>query len=89
MNVEFDKSFSKSLDKLKDASVAHRLIGVIEQVEKASSIESIKNIKKMVGYRDYYRIRIGDYRVGFELVDEQTVLFILICHRKDIYKRFP
>ncbi len=88
MNVEFDKSFAKSLDKVKDVSVAHRLVGLIEQAEKAGSISSLKGIKKMVGFRSYYRIRLGDYRVGVELVDDQTVLFLLICHQKDMYKRF-
>jgi mRNA interferase RelE/StbE len=43
----------------------------------------------MVGFSNFYRIRIGDYRVGIELLDLDTILFIAIAHRKDIYKTFP
>ncbi len=34
-------------------------------------------------------MRIGNYRVGFELIDNSTVRFIVIAHRKDIYNIFP
>lgn len=43
----------------------------------------------MKGHAGFYRIRIGDYRVGFELVNNNEILLILVAHRKDIYKRFP
>ena len=43
----------------------------------------------MQGFQTFYRVRIGDYRLGFELIDKETVLFILVSHRKDIYKYFP
>jgi mRNA-degrading endonuclease RelE of RelBE toxin-antitoxin system len=48
----------------------------------------IKNLKKLTGYDTYYRIRIGDYRLGIK-VDGETVYFVVIEHRKDIYKGFP
>ena len=45
-------------------------------------------IKKLSWEEMYYRLRIGDYRVGFSLdVDEVVVERFL--HRKDIYKVFP
>jgi mRNA interferase RelE/StbE len=43
----------------------------------------------MQGFQKYYRIRIGEYRLGFEMIDAETILFILVSHRKDIYKYFP
>ncbi len=42
----------------------------------------------MKGSRNYYRIRIGDYRAGI-IVEGLTVEFIRFLHRKDIYKYFP
>ncbi|MCA9917044.1 MAG: type II toxin-antitoxin system RelE/ParE family toxin [Anaerolineales bacterium] len=42
----------------------------------------------MQGYESYFRIRLGDYRIGIE-VENQTVIFVRILHRKDIYRRFP
>lgn len=49
----------------------------------------MRNISKLSGYKKYYRVRIGDYRLGIELVDKDTILFIIIGHRKDFYRYFP
>ncbi len=89
MKVLFDKSFIKSLDKLADKSLKIRLIDIIGETEKANSISEIPQIKKLSGFKEFYRIRIGSYRLGLELTNKDTVLFIIIAHRKDIYKIFP
>lgn len=89
MVVEFDKSFSKSLDKLKDSEVKRRIEHIIIDFDKAEIITDIKNVKKLVGFKTYYRIRIGDYRLCIELKAENIARFIVIAHRKDIYKIFP
>jgi mRNA interferase RelE/StbE len=36
----------------------------------------------------YYRIRLGDYRVGLK-IENNTVCFVRFLHRKDIYRYFP
>ncbi|MCF8308850.1 MAG: type II toxin-antitoxin system RelE/ParE family toxin [Bacteroidales bacterium] len=46
------------------------------------------NLKKLKGYKDYYRIRLSDYRIGIQIKDD-TVFFVVFGHRKDIYKKFP
>jgi mRNA interferase RelE/StbE len=89
MIIEFDKSFSKSLDKIKDSNVKRKIEHVINDFDNAQIITDIKSIKKMVGFSTYYRIRIGDYRVGIELKPGNIARFIVIAHRKDIYKIFP
>jgi mRNA interferase RelE/StbE len=89
MNVEFDESFLKSIGKLKDKDAASKLEIIIESVENAKSIKEISNLKKMEGYKSYYRIRMGDYRIGLKLIDNQTFRFILIAHRREIYRYFP
>lgn len=89
MIIEFDKSFEKCIAKLKDKEVKDRLIQIIYSFDEAKSIHDIKNIKKIVGFKSYYRIRIGDYRLGIELVAENTVRFIIMAHRKEIYRKFP
>lgn len=39
------------------------------------------------GYEHEYRIRIGDYRVRYEVRNEQLLVIVLQCkHRKEIYK---
>lgn len=34
-----------------------------------------------------FRFRIGDYRVVFDLEDDQTIMIVDIGHRKNIYRR--
>ena len=43
----------------------------------------------MKGFKNFYRIKSGDYRLGFELINNDTIYFIAFAHRKDIYKKFP
>ncbi len=45
-------------------------------------------IKPMKGFKDFYRIKFGDYRIGFKK-ENNTVTFKRVKHRKDIYKFFP
>jgi mRNA interferase RelE/StbE len=88
MEVTFDKSFSKSLDKINDKIILKRIEKVILQCELASELNQISNLKKMVGFQNFYRIKIGDYRIGIEVIN-QTIDFLVVTHRKDIYKKFP
>jgi mRNA interferase RelE/StbE len=42
--------------------------------------------KKLKGNQTDYRIRIGDYRVVYEIHDNKLVVLVLnLGHRKDIY----
>ncbi len=46
--------------------------------------------QKLTGYQFYYKIRVGDYRIGLYInTDEQRVEFQRVLHRRDIYRRFP
>ena len=44
-------------------------------------------VVKMQGDENLWRIRVGDYRVVYEIRDEQVLILVLkIGHRKDIYR---
>ncbi len=47
MEVIFDRSFSKSLNKLNDKEILTKIEEIIINVEAATSINDIANIKKM------------------------------------------
>lgn len=64
MKVGSDKSFSKSLDKLKNEQVKKRIISLIEKCEAAEKLTDISNLKKMTSFTNFYRIKLGDYRIG-------------------------
>lgn len=89
MNIEFDKSFYKSLDKINDKTILKKLPKIFEAIEQAEKIKDISNIKKISGYSNYYKVKSGNYRIGIELFHENTIRFIIISHRKDIYNKFP
>lgn len=45
---------------------------------------------RLRGYKDYYRIRVGDYRIGLRLdLDRRLVEFRRVLHRSRIYRSFP
>jgi mRNA interferase RelE/StbE len=45
------------------------------------------NIKKIVGHNDRYRLRVGDYRVIYEISDGQLVILVIgVGHRREIYR---
>lgn len=89
MNVEFDKSFLRSLDNITDSKILHKVGTVILKCETVNSLFEIQNVKKLSGFSNYFRIKISDYRIGFELLNKSTIRFIIVVHRKDIYKKFP
>ena len=48
----------------------------------------MSNIKKLKADGDYYRIRVGDYRIGLT-EDEGAIAFVRVLHRKEMYRYFP
>jgi mRNA interferase RelE/StbE len=75
MKTAFRKSFARDLKRLKDNDVLERVRQVIEEVEAATNLQGIGNLKKMSGTTNFYRIRIGDYRIG-TAVEGDTVEFV-------------
>lgn len=48
------------------------------------------NVKKLVGHEDRYRLRVGDYRVIYEVIDGQLIILIVgVGHRREIYRAMP
>ncbi len=45
------------------------------------------NIKKLKGrYHEYYRLRVGDYRIIYSIEKDRLVILIVrVGHRKEIY----
>ncbi len=43
--------------------------------------------KKLVGSSNVYRIRVGIYRIVYEIIDKKLIVYIFdIEHRKDVYR---
>ena len=89
MVVEFDKSFYKSLDRIKDKSLFSKIEKVITILENYNSLNEIASVKKLSGFKVYYRYRLSDYRIGIEQISKNTIRLIVVAHRKDVYSLFP
>lgn len=88
MQIEFRKTFKQDLKNLKDGQALKRIQKVVEEIELANGLSDIRNIKLLQGHENFYRIRVGDYRIGL-LVDGETVAFVRVLHRKEVYRYFP
>ena len=64
MRTAFRKSFVRDVRKLKERRVGEQVRSVIEAVESAATLSDVPNLKKMSGAAGYYRVRVGDYRIG-------------------------
>ena len=65
-----------------------RVQAAIEELESVQQLSELANVKKMSGAGNFYRIRIGDYRLGIVL-EGDTVELVRCLHRRDIYRYFP
>lgn len=88
MKVKIDKSFEKDTNKLHNQILLQKIAACIEQVIAAKSVDEIHNLKKLKGFSNYFRIKIGDYKAGIIITDNE-VIFERFLHRKDIYKYYP
>jgi mRNA interferase RelE/StbE len=64
-------------------TIQHRLQAKIDAL---SEIPRPDGYKKIQGFKNRYRIRVGDYRIIYEIHDDVLlVLIVKVGHRRDIY----
>jgi mRNA interferase RelE/StbE len=88
VKTEFRKSFEKDVRKLRDPQVLARVKAAILDIENASNLAEISNVKKLTSKGLFYRIRVGDYRIGM-IAEGELITFVRVLHRKEMYRNFP
>ncbi len=89
MNVEYLPKFLKDLKALKSTVVFESINTLVfEEIPQSLGLEEIGNLSRLKGFGDAYRIRVGDYRIGF-FFDGETITFARVLHRSEIYRYFP
>ncbi len=88
MNVIFRDRFLKDISKIKDQKIKKRILSIIEEVKSAQNLHEIKQLKKLEGSNNAFRIRLGDFRIGFYL-ENNIIEFAVFMSRKEDYRRFP
>jgi len=87
--VEYTKRFLKELASLPTATQSRVETIVFQELESENPFE-LGYLSKMRGYKDKYKIRVGDYRIGVTVDKKsQTILCQRVAHRREIYQVFP
>ena len=60
---------------------------LIEAIRALATNPRPRGCRKLQGYDDTFRIRVGVYRIIYAVVDrELVVIFLKIGHRRDVYR---
>ncbi len=89
MIITYDDSFIKNLERIKNAILLKRVEQAVERLFVAKSLHEIANVKAMQGYPGFYRYRFGDFRIGFRLIDKNTIKLLILEHHSKVYRHFP
>ena len=82
--IKWKKSAYKELRNIHEKYIPK----IIDTVEKLSVNPFSSDVKKLSGSEKTYRIRVGDYRIIYEIEQQKlTIQIIRVRHRKDVYKR--
>jgi mRNA interferase RelE/StbE len=76
--LELPMAYRKKIEKM-----------VFEDIPAQKDMPERIDIKKIQGHDGYFRIRIGNYRIGCEIQQGNVVIFYRVKNRKDIYRIFP
>ncbi|WP_017292646.1 type II toxin-antitoxin system RelE family toxin [Geminocystis herdmanii] len=88
-NVEYKRKFLKELVSLPQNVQSRIEIIVFKELEADNPFE-LGYINKMKGYKDKYKIRMGDYRIGLTINQKQKIIICeRVAHRREIYQIFP
>jgi len=84
-SVEFLKEAVEELSNIDPIWQKHILNKI--KILSADPKNLANNIKKLKGkYQEYYRLRVGDYRVIYSQENDRLIILIIrIGHRKEIY----
>ena len=81
-SVEVVRGAQKQLERI-PADVQERMLAALEGLVESPRPEGCS---KLAG-REAWRVRVGDYRIIYEVHDDkQVVIVVVIRHRKDAYR---
>jgi mRNA interferase RelE/StbE len=80
MKIEIRKSAIKDLKHISEPLKIKIHTKLLELVD----FPDISNIKRLTNFEPAYNIRVGDYRVLFD-VEEETIIIRRVLHRKNSY----
>ena len=83
-SIEVKPSARKELESLPDKVLAH----VLKKMTALGDTPWPAGCKKLKGYKDQWRVRVGDWRVVYIVDDTAKLVSITrIAHRREVYER--
>jgi mRNA interferase RelE/StbE len=81
--VEFVRSATKDLRRIDK----ERISTILEKIGSLAENPRPQGCKKLSGSERTYRIRIGDYRVIYEVEDDRLIVLVIrVRHRSEAYE---
>jgi len=57
---------------------------IFSKIENLKDFPKVANFKKLTNFMPPFRLRVGDYRVLFD-IEDNTITIYRVRHRKDVY----
>lgn len=81
--VEFTAAAAKEVRKL-DTQIRRRILAGIAELERDPRPHGVR---KLSGYENAWRVRVGDYRVLYEIADGRVLVTVFrVAHRREVYE---
>lgn len=79
-SVELTRTAEKQLRRVAKAKRAR----LVDAIQSLADVPRPRGARKLEGYESVYRVRVGQYRIVYEVIDERVVVIVLkLGHRKD------
>ena len=88
MKVLYSRKFLKELSQIPSKERIKIEKFVFEVIPHLKTISESYKIESMKEYKNYYKVRFGDYRVGLRN-EKDLIILERVLHRKEIYRYFP
>ena len=83
MEVELSGAAKRDIRHI-DKPVARRIVSRLLWL--AENIDDITPLPLKGEWAGFFKLRVGDYRVLYEIIEEESLIFVLrIGHRREIY----
>ena len=81
--LDIKPSARKELENLSDSLIAR----LAPKIDGLAADPRPSGCRKLRGYKDFWRIRVGEYRVVYIIDDNRKIVSVTrVAHRRDVYE---
>lgn len=87
MEIDVQRNFAKDMRRI-PKEIQKEVALVLQSIIAADTIADIPHLKSLRGHQNYFRIKIGQYRLGL-FFDSEKFFIEAFGVRGDFYKKYP